>query len=84
MGQKLSNIHCLIDKTMTMRGESYLTKTYLTISGSSSCRYYNRGSFTQFLGETLVIWQSRVGRGHNRTVWFIAHPHILVRATSER
>ena len=32
MGQKLSNIHWLVDKTMNMC-ESYLTKTYLKISG---------------------------------------------------
>jgi hypothetical protein len=42
--------------------ESYLTKTYSTISGASSCkcigiagcRHYNRGSFTRFLGKTLI------------------------------
>jgi hypothetical protein len=66
MGQKLSNIHCLVDKTMNMC-ESYLTKTYLKISRASSCRCigiagclsYNRGSFTYILGKTfgyLVKW----------------------------
>ena len=53
MGQKLSNIHCLVDKTMNMCG-SYLTKTYLINSGASSCTCigiagclpYKRGSFT--------------------------------------
>ena len=43
--------------------ESYLTKTYLEISGASSCRcigiagcvHYNRGSFTLVLGKSLVI-----------------------------
>jgi hypothetical protein len=53
MGQKLSNIHCLVDKPMNMC-ESYLTKTYLIISGASSCRCIgiagclrsNRRSFT--------------------------------------
>jgi hypothetical protein len=37
MGQKLSNIHCLVDKIMNMF-ESYLSKTYFIISGASSCR----------------------------------------------
>jgi hypothetical protein len=62
MGQKLSNIRWLVDKTMNMC-ESYLTKTYLKISGVSSSRcigiagrvHYNRGSFTWFLGNTLGI-----------------------------
>jgi hypothetical protein len=43
--------------------ESYLTKTYLKISGASSCRCigiagclrYNQGSFTRFLGNTLGL-----------------------------
>jgi hypothetical protein len=43
--------------------ESYLTKTYLQISRASSCRcigiaeclHYNRGSFTQFLENTLGL-----------------------------
>jgi hypothetical protein len=67
MGQKLSNIHCLVDKTMNIC-ESYLTKTYLKISRASSCRCigiaeclrYNQGSFTRFLGKTLDIWYSQV------------------------
>ena len=71
MGQKLSNVHCLVDKAMTMC-ESNLTKTYLKISGASSCRCIgiagclrcNRGSFTWFLGKSLVICQCRMGRGH--------------------
>jgi hypothetical protein len=62
MGQKLSNIHWLVDKTMTMC-ESYLTKIYLIISGASSCRCiglagrvrYTQGSFTRVLGKSLVI-----------------------------
>ena len=62
MGQKLSNIHWLVVKKMTMC-ESYLTITYLEICGASSCRCigiagcvrYNRGSFTQVLGKSLVI-----------------------------
>ena len=62
MGQKLSNIHWLVDNTMIMC-ESYLTKTYWKISGASSCRCigitgrvrYNQGSFTQVLGKSLVI-----------------------------
>jgi hypothetical protein len=62
MGQKLPNIHCLLDKTMNMC-ESYLTKTYLKFSAASSCRYigiagclrYNQGSFTRFLGNTLGL-----------------------------
>ena len=37
MGQKLPNIHCLIDKIMNMF-ENYLTKTYLKISEASSSR----------------------------------------------
>ena len=37
MEQKLSNIHCLVDKTMNMY-KSYLTKSYLKISRASSCR----------------------------------------------
>jgi hypothetical protein len=60
MGQKLSNIHWLVDKTMTMC-KSYLTKTYLKISRASSCRCigiagrvrYNRGSFTWVLREVF-------------------------------
>jgi hypothetical protein len=43
--------------------ESYLTKTYLKISGANSCMrigiaeclHYDRGSFTQFLGNTLGL-----------------------------
>jgi hypothetical protein len=43
--------------------ESYLTKTYLKISGVSHCRCigiggclpYNLGSFTYVLGKTLII-----------------------------
>ena len=58
----LFNIHCLVDKTMIMC-ESYLTKTYLKISGASSCRCigiagcirYNQRSFTHVLGKSLVI-----------------------------
>ena len=46
---------------MAMR-ENYLTRTYLEISGASSCgcigiagcARYNRGSFTQGLGKSLV------------------------------
>ena len=37
MEQKLSNIHCLVHKTMNMC-KSYLVKTYLKIFGASSCR----------------------------------------------
>ena len=37
MGQKVSNIYCLVDKTMTMC-ESDLNKTYLEVSGASSCK----------------------------------------------
>ena len=37
MGQKLPNIHRLINKTMNVC-ESYLTKTYLIVSGASSRR----------------------------------------------
>ena len=37
MGQKLPNVHCLVDKTMKMC-ESYLTETYLKIARASSCR----------------------------------------------
>ena len=52
--------------------ESYLTRTYLKISTASSCRCieiaerfrYNQGSFTRFLGKSLVIWQYQVARGH--------------------
>ena len=74
MGQKLPNIHCLVDKTMNMC-ESYLT--YLKISGASSCRCigiagclrYNQGSFTRFLRNILGL---------------ITHPHLLVRGTGER
>ena len=54
--------HCLVDKTTTMC-ESYLTKTYLKIFGASSCRCTGiaeclrsgRGSFTRFLGKSLVL-----------------------------
>jgi hypothetical protein len=46
MGQKLSNIHWLVDKTMTMC-ESYLTKTYLRISGASSCRCIGIAAITE-------------------------------------
>jgi hypothetical protein len=71
MRQKLPNIHCLVDKSMNMC-ESYLSKTYLKIAGASSCRCigiarclrYNRGSFTRFLGNTLGLSLSRVGKGH--------------------
>ena len=50
-------------KAMTMC-ESYLTKTYLKISGASSCKCigipgclrYNQESFTWGLGKSLVIW----------------------------
>ena len=63
MGQKLPNVHYLVDKTMNICG-SYLTKTYLKIFIANSCRCigiagclrYNRGNFTQFLENTLVIW----------------------------
>ena len=63
MGQKLSNIHCLIDKTMNMC-ENYLTKTYLKTFwagyseyiGIVRCLHYNQESFTWFLGKSLVIW----------------------------
>ena len=72
MGQKLSNIYCLVSKTMTMC-ESYITKTYLEICRASSCRcigiagclHYNRGSFTRFLGKSFVICQCQVGREHH-------------------
>ena len=55
MGQKLFNIHCLVDETMNMC-ENYLTKTYSKISGVGSCRCigiagglsYNQESFTRF------------------------------------
>ena len=70
MGQKLSNIHWPVDKTMSMC-ESYLTKAYLEISGASSCRCFeragrvrynlNRGSFTRVLGKSLVIYQLMSG-----------------------
>ena len=70
MGEKLSNIYCLVDKTMTMC-ESFLRKTYLEISETSSCRCiriagcarYNRGSFTWVLGKSLVICQCQVEGG---------------------
>ena len=70
MGQNLPNIHCLVDKRMTMC-ESYFTKTYLTISRASSCKcigiagrlHYNRGSFTWFLGKTLVFMMKLGGEG---------------------
>ena len=44
MGQKLSNIHWLVEKPMTIC-ESYLTRTYLEISGASSCRCIGEGAF---------------------------------------
>jgi len=70
MGQKLSNIHWLVDKTMTMC-ENYLTKTYLIISGVSSCRCigiagrvrYNRGSFTRVLGSLWLFANVKWGGG---------------------
>jgi hypothetical protein len=73
MGQKLSNLHCLADKTMDMC-EDYSTQTYSTIVGASSCRcigltgclHCNQESFTRFLGKTLVIWYSQLGRGHKK------------------
>jgi hypothetical protein len=79
MGQKISNIHRMVDKTMNMR-ENYLTKTYSTISGASSCRCigiarcirYNQESFTQFLGKTLVCgkvkWEGDI-RHATRESW---------------
>ena len=59
-GDGTPNICRLVDKTMNMC-ESYFSKTYLKISGASSCRCigiagyvrYNRGSCTRFLGITL-------------------------------
>jgi hypothetical protein len=53
----------LVDKAIMNMCESYLTKTYLKISGASSCRCiritgclcYNRGSFTQFLENILGL-----------------------------
>ena len=59
-GQKLPNIRCLVDKPMTMCG-SYLTNTYLKISGANSyrcigiarCLRYNQRSFTRFLGNVF-------------------------------
>ena len=75
MGQKLCNIHWLVDKTMSMC-ESFLTKTYLEIPGASSCRCigiagrvrYNRGSFTRVLEKSFVICYCHVGRGHNHSL----------------
>ena len=72
MGQKLPNIHCLVDNTLTMY-ESHLTKTYLKIFGASSCTCigiakclrYNWGSFTKFLGKYLVIF------GNGKWAWGI-------------
>ena len=63
MGQELSKIYCLVNKARNIC-ESYLTKAYSTISKASSCRCigidgwlcYYRGSFTRFLGKTLVFW----------------------------
>jgi hypothetical protein len=70
MGQKLSNIHCLVDKTMNMC-ESYLTKTYLKISGASSCRCigiagylrYNEGALPKFLEKPWLFDKLKWGRG---------------------
>ena len=81
-GQKLSNIQCLVDKTMTMC-ESYLTKTYLKIFGASSwwcigiagCLRYNRGSFTRILGNLWLFGNVKCGGCIIETVtfvWFLA------------
>ena len=79
MGQKLSNIHCVVDKTTNLC-ESYLTKTYAKIAGASSCRCiriagclrYNRGSFTWVLGEYIYIyihgkvrWEAMIGENRS-------------------
>ena len=64
IGQKLFNNHCLVEKTMKMC-ESSLTETYLKISKASSCRcIWLAGClcYTRFLGKTLLIWYSQVGR----------------------
>jgi hypothetical protein len=57
MGQKLSNIHWLVDKTMNMC-ESYLTKTYLKISGASSCRCIGIAAITKgaLPGFWKILW----------------------------
>ena len=85
MGQKLSNIRCLVDKTMT-RCESCLTKTYLRISGASSCRcigivgclHYNRGSFTRFLRSLWLFGNVKWGEGikemHLKWLVFLIKP----------
>ena len=71
MGQTLSNIYWLVDKTMTMC-EIYLTRTYLEIAGASSCSClgiaghvrYNRGNFTQVLGSLWLFANVKMRRGH--------------------
>ena len=77
MGQKLSNIYWLVHETITMC-KSYLTKTYLKISGASSCSRcigiagcarYNRGSFTCVLWKPLVICWCQVGEGALATLF---------------
>ena len=75
MGQKLSNIHCLLDKTMNMR-KHHLTWIYLTISGANSrrcigiakCLRYNRGNFTRFLGKYLGYLVMSSGEGGIKVV----------------
>ena len=58
---------CLVHKTMNMCA-SYLTRTYLKISGASSCRCTGIArmplpylSTHGFLVNTLVIWPSQIG-----------------------
>jgi hypothetical protein len=81
MGQKLPNIHCLVDKTMNMC-KRYLTETYLKTSEASSCRCigiagclrYNRGNFTLFLGNTLGLSLSQVKGGITTAPAISIHP----------
>ena len=46
MEQKLSNTHCLVDKTMNMC-ENYLTKPCSKSSGASSCRCRDASAITE-------------------------------------